>query len=88
LLKKEPDLGRKMKANSNLGQWCVSCTQWKEANEPGVTPAAPPNNLLSPDEEREVVETNAGFGAYATDDIEGEADSEVSVIISKGQVRC
>lgn len=64
----------------------MSCTQWKEANEPGVTPAAPPNNLLSPDEEREVVETEAGFGAYSIDDIEGEADSDVSNIISRGQI--
>lgn len=63
----------------------MSCTQWKEANEPGVTPMAPPNNLLSPDEEREVVETEAGFGAYTTDDIEGEADSDVSGAISKSK---
>jgi hypothetical protein len=66
----------------------VSCTQWKEANEPGVTPMAPPNSLLSPDEEREVVETEAGFGAYTTDDIEGEADSDVSGIIYKDQLCC
>lgn len=69
-----------MKADSDPCQWCGSCTQWKEANEPGVTPAAAPNNLLSPDEEREVVESDAGFGAYTADDIEGEADSEVSNI--------
>jgi hypothetical protein len=49
---------------------------------------APPNNLLSPDEEREVVEAEAGFGAYTIDDIEGEADSDVSDIIPKRQIRC
>jgi hypothetical protein len=49
---------------------------------------APPNSLLSPDEEREVVETEAGFGAYTTDDIEGEADSDVSGIIYKDQLCC
>jgi hypothetical protein len=46
---------------------------------------APPNNLLSPDEEREVVETEAGFGAYTINDIEGEADSDVNGIISRCQ---
>ena len=65
----------------------MGCTQWKEANEPGVTPAAPPNSLLAPDEEREMAEREAGFGAYTADEIEGDADSEVSGIISQGQVR-
>jgi hypothetical protein len=40
--------------------------------------------LLSPDEERVVLENESGSGAYKTNDIEGEADSGVSFILPRG----
>jgi hypothetical protein len=54
----------------------MTCTQWKEANEPGVTPLAAPNAPLAPDEETVLAEDETGFASYSVD-IEGGADSDV-----------
>jgi hypothetical protein len=63
------------KLTDNLCQWCDRCTQWKEANEPSVTPMPAPNTTVAPDEEGDVLGT--GLQIYA-DGIEGGSDSDVS----------
>lgn len=59
-------------------QWCLDCTNWKEASEPGITPIATPNGNLAPDEELEVALDERESNIF---DLEGGSGSDVSLYL-------
>ncbi|KAH8599137.1 Stc1 domain-containing protein [Bisporella sp. PMI_857] len=76
-------------------KWCQECVLWKEAAEPGVVTAAPPNSEWAPDEESErVVETKSyanatymdgdpyGYGNDSDDDDYGYASHSAATHVS------